>query len=150
MTEQTENERSPPSRAPTGRRCRCVNARRAGIPTATAGTGGLLEAVRTVTGLDLPLTPNTMTMGESLSAIWLAPNEWLLVTPPDDAVSLQARLRAAFGNLFATATDVSSGYATLEIAGSQARALLARGCSVDRSARSASATAPRHCWPRPT
>lgn len=90
-----------------------------------------MEAVRTVTGLDLPLTPNTMTMGQSLSAIWLAPNEWLLVTPPDDAVSLQTRLRAAFGNLFATATDVSSGYATLEIAGSQARALLARGCSVD-------------------
>lgn len=90
-----------------------------------------IEAVRTVTGFDLPLTPNTTTMGESLSAVWLAPNEWLLVTPPDGAASLQARLRSTFGNLFATATDVSSGYATLEVAGLQARALIARGCSVD-------------------
>lgn len=87
--------------------------------------------MRSATGLGLPIKPNTVADSAQLSALWLAPNEWLLVTPPGAHAELPAALRQALGNLFAAVVDVSSGYTTIEIRGPETRDLLARGCAVD-------------------
>lgn len=90
-----------------------------------------IKAVRSVIGIDPPVVPNTVVEANEVDIVWLAPNEWLLITAPDTQGDLASALRAAFGNLFAAVTDVSSGYTTLEIGGPEARSLLARGCTLD-------------------
>lgn len=95
------------------------------------GQTAFIEAVRSVTGIDVPVTPNTLASREASRLLWLAPSEWLLITPPDTQDDLAASLRQAFGTLFAAVTDVSSGYTAIEIKGFAARELLARGCSLD-------------------
>ena len=42
-----------------------------------------MAAVRGVTGCDLPVLPNTVHVEGNISALWLGPDEWLLVTPND-------------------------------------------------------------------
>src|SRR4030095_10313906 len=43
-----------------------------------AGGAAFLSAVRTAAGVELPLTPNTTARGDSVTALWLGPDEWLL------------------------------------------------------------------------
>jgi len=88
------------------------------------------------------VVPNTVTVTGSVSMLWLAPNEWLLVTRPDVQAELQTALWHAFGNLFAAVTDTSSGYTTIEMTGHEAPGLLARGCLLDLHPR---VFAPGHC-----
>lgn len=87
--------------------------------------------MRSVVGVAPPTEPNTTAQGNDMTLLWLAPNEWLLIAPPDTQRDLRAAFASAFGNLFAAVTDVTSGYATLEIKGDEARHLLARGCGLD-------------------
>ncbi|GAB3684629.1 sarcosine oxidase subunit gamma [Salinisphaera aquimarina] len=88
------------------------------------------EAVSSMVALELP-GPNASAVNDKLTVLGLAPDEWLLLTAAGDQADLAADLRTAFGSTFAAVTDVSSGYATLEISGAGARELLARGCSID-------------------
>lgn len=90
-----------------------------------------LEAARSVLRVDLPLEPNTSTMSETLSALWLGPDEWLLVTEPDAQTAIAERLAVTFGSLLTAVTDVSSGHTMLVASGARTRALLARGCTLD-------------------
>lgn len=97
-------------------------------------------------GCALPLRPNTTSVGPSYRVIWTGPDEWWVQShdeqPSTMAAKLESDLRTAFGEQFATATDVGSGYTTLELRGPLARAVLARGCPLDLHAR---AFAPDHC-----
>lgn len=91
-----------------------------------------LKAVRAAVGLDLPLEPNTAVTGDNdLTALWLAPDEWLLITAPDARTEIERGLDNGFGDLFAGVTDISSGFTTVEITGRGACELIARGCSLD-------------------
>lgn len=82
-------------------------------------------------GVAPPLAANTTLEANEVEIVWLAPNEWLLITARDAQGDLEASLRHALAGLFAAVTDVSSGYTTFEIVGPQARDLLARGCALD-------------------
>jgi sarcosine oxidase, subunit gamma len=73
---------------------------------------------RTPEALGLPREPNTWTpLGEG-DALWLGPDEWLLIdtAPPEEADSI---------------VDVSSNRATFELQGGARRELLEQGCSLD-------------------
>lgn len=93
--------------------------------------GAAADAVRIALGLPLPLEPNTVARKGELTALWLGPDEWLVVGPPGTGQDLEGRIRSAAVGDPVSVTDVSAQRTTLLVAGSRARDLLAHGCPLD-------------------
>ena len=81
--------------------------------------------VEPLPGLRLPLTPNRVTTAGDPRALWLGPDEWLVLAPA--GMSLEERPGRV---------DVSAHRTLLEIRGAGALDLLARGCPLDLDPRS--------------
>ncbi|GHK04066.1 sarcosine oxidase subunit gamma [Streptomyces sp. NPDC003753] len=94
------------------------------------------DAVGLALGFQLPLEPNTVVRAGDLTAVWLGPDEWLLVAPPGTQRELEGRIRAAAGDEPVSVTDVSAQRTTLLVAGPRARDLLSHGCALDLHPRS--------------
>lgn len=88
-------------------------------------------AVRQVIGLELPSAANTVASAGELAALWLGPDEWLLVGPAGGETDLVAGLRQALGGQHAAVTDVSEARTVIAVTGLRARDLLAKGTSID-------------------
>jgi sarcosine oxidase subunit gamma len=76
-------------------------------------------------GIALPTSPNTSFTGPAGVALWLGPDQWLLVG--DTATAWSEEVQIVGGTL----TDVSHGRVAVRIAGHTARELLAQGCMLD-------------------
>ena len=90
-----------------------------------------LKAVEGVVGVGLPLEPNMVAENRGLTALWLSPNEWLLLTPSGQETGIAEALRDALGDLFAAVTDVSGGQTVINIRGHHVRDVLNKGCTLD-------------------
>ena len=90
-----------------------------------------LEAAAAALGLELPKTPNTTASGGALTALWLGPDEWLVVGPPDREGDIAEGLRAALAGRHCAVTDVTEGRAVIGLAGGHARDVLMKGCPLD-------------------
>ncbi|MGW2342705.1 sarcosine oxidase subunit gamma [Streptomyces sp. NPDC001661] len=66
-----------------------------------------------------------------VKALWLGPDEWLLVAPAGRAEELTAGLRSAIGEEFATVTDTSAQRTVLALSGPLLPDVLAQGCAID-------------------
>lgn len=64
------------------------------------------------------------------TALWVAPDAWLVIQTPPDRGDLALRLRNACGTS-ASVVDQSSGYVVLRLSGARARDVLAKGCRID-------------------
>jgi sarcosine oxidase subunit gamma len=84
-----------------------------------------------ILGLDLPTTPSTYVSNDTLTVIWMGPQEWLITAATRSAAELEAQLRAAVGEHGGAAIDVSAQRTTLRLSGPDARDLLTKGCSLD-------------------
>ncbi|MFM0505081.1 sarcosine oxidase subunit gamma [Paraburkholderia caffeinilytica] len=98
-----------------------------------------VSAVESVIGCQPPEKANTIARGHGYDMLWLGPDEWLVRSAmAHDAARtapLQTKLGAAFAGVFASAVDIGSGYTVLEISGTRARDVLARGCPLDLHAK---------------
>ncbi len=90
-----------------------------------------LSAVENATRITLPTEPNTVRTADDLAALWLGPNEWLIVGPGGFEGELVERLREELANQHAAVTDVSEARTVIGIAGKRARDLLAKGTTLD-------------------
>ena len=77
----------------------------------------------------VPIEPNTWT-GEEPEALWLGPDEWLLVTRRDAADVIEA-IGGALGTATHAAVDVGANRAIVEVSGSARHDLLASRCALD-------------------
>ncbi|MFF8970263.1 sarcosine oxidase subunit gamma [Streptomyces sp. NPDC014995] len=93
--------------------------------------GAAAEAVGLALDLQLPLQPNTVVRAGELTALWLGPDEWLLVGPPGGERDLENRIREAAGDEPVSVTDVSAQRTTLLVSGPRVHDLLAHGCRLD-------------------
>ncbi|MEU9238951.1 sarcosine oxidase subunit gamma family protein [Streptomyces sp. NPDC048385] len=89
------------------------------------------DAVGPALGLQLPPDPNTVVHAGEVAAVWLGPDEWLVVGRPGTERELEDRIRAAAGDEPVAVTDVSAQRTTLLVGGPRARDLLAHGCALD-------------------
>ena len=80
---------------------------------------------------ELPLAANTWNAGNECSALWLGPDEWLIVAPEARNDALSADLRIALVGVHHSVTDISANRTIIEIAGTNARLVLAKGCPLD-------------------
>ena len=90
-----------------------------------------LKAVADALGVALPLNPNTVAEGPNITALWLGPSEWLLITSPDREPEIASTLRNALEDIFSAVTDVSGGQTIINIRGKHARDVLTKGCTLD-------------------
>ena len=95
------------------------------------GDGGFTSAASHVLGFRLPTEPNTTAGEGGLLALWLGPDEWLVVTPPDAQAALAQSLETALDGIHAAVTDVTGGQTVITLAGPSAREVLAKGCPLD-------------------
>jgi|TARA_B110000263_G_scaffold200501_1_gene179749 sarcosine oxidase subunit gamma len=96
-----------------------------------AGYDAFLKAVEGALGFSLPLIPNTVSHGAGLTAVWLGPDEWLIITPTDHESSIVASMESALGDMHTSITDQTGGQTIIRISGPSARDLLAKGCTLD-------------------
>ena len=96
---------------------------------------GFASAAAAVLGCALPRTANTWQAAHAATAIWLGPDEWLLVDEARDGAVLAERLQAGLQGIDGSIVDVSAARALIEIGGAHARTVLAKGCSLDLNAR---------------
>ena len=87
------------------------------------------EPVRTALGVSLPGEPNTVMTGNNLSALWLGPDEWLIVGPPNAEKAVTGQLVKALPG--AAIVDVTEGRTTIRIRGPMVLDILAMGCPLD-------------------
>jgi sarcosine oxidase, subunit gamma len=65
------------------------------------------------------------------AALWLGPDEWLLIAPEPAGTGVLAGLESALHGLACSLVDVSHRQIALEVAGAHAELLLAAGCPLD-------------------
>ena len=94
------------------------------VPAAVSGA-------TTVAGTRLPTEPDTWTPTDDGRLVWLGPDEWLLTSTGTAPDVLEAELREQLRPPGGTAVDVSAQRIGLRISGARARAVLAKGCSID-------------------
>jgi sarcosine oxidase subunit gamma len=79
----------------------------------------------------LPLTPNTIASTGDRRALWLGPDEWLVVGDQDHGKTIEQSLRDVLAGAAASVADVSAGRTAVLIRGGQAQGLLAYGIPID-------------------
>ena len=65
------------------------------------------------------------------TALWLGPDEWLVVGEPGTEAALELELREALGDGLGSAVDLSANRTAIELRGPAARDVLAKGCALD-------------------
>jgi len=87
--------------------------------------------VASVLDCELPVAANTWSAGKDTSVLWLGPDEWLIVAPDSRNDALSTGLDISLGGVHHSVTDLSANRTIIEIAGSDARVVLAKGCPID-------------------
>jgi sarcosine oxidase subunit gamma len=81
-------------------------------------------------GVEPPLRPLASAAEGQRAALWLGPDEWLLIAE-DEPADLAAKLEAALASVFHALVDVSHRQVAIEISGPGAARLLAAGVPLD-------------------
>jgi sarcosine oxidase subunit gamma len=97
---------------------------------------GLMQRLAASLSFALPAVPNTVASRDERRALWLGPDEWLVVGPDGQQGALEELLRNSLDGAFGSIVDVSGNRTLLEIGGPKARELLAHGVPIDLEARS--------------
>lgn len=105
------------------------------LPPATRlalrGAAEVSAAAGRAFGLEIPTNACRATAAGERAALWLGPDEWLLIAPVADGETLERSLCAALKNLPHSLVDVSHRQTAFAVSGTLAATLLAAGCPLD-------------------
>lgn len=87
---------------------------------------GVIAAIGTILGVPLPTQPNR-TAGTAPRAIWMGPDEWMIIGAAIDADALAA----ASSGATTLVVPVGDGRYALDVSGERARDFLAKAVSID-------------------
>jgi sarcosine oxidase subunit gamma len=90
----------------------------------------------TAARLGFPTVPNTATTTGDRDALWLAPDEWLVVGAPGATGAIVDELARSLDGLHHSIVDVSANRVALELGGPSRHDLLASACPIDLHPRS--------------
>lgn len=98
---------------------------------ATADQSIVTDAQR-VLGIELPLVPNHWHGDARIAAVWLGPDEWLIIAPDGKAGEIEQNMREARPmDPWLSLVDVSHTCASILLSGPRVRHVLAKGCAVN-------------------
>lgn len=98
--------------------------------------------IKSVTGLELPARQGDVAKANDVKALWLGPDEWLIVSETIASGDLATRFTKALSGVHASVVDVSAGRTIVALSGEDSRTILAKGCGLDLHPR---AFPPGHC-----
>jgi sarcosine oxidase, subunit gamma len=108
------------------------------LPPATRyslrGGGDVRAAATSAFGAPLEASACRVGVRGERAALWLGPDEWLLLAPEAHAGAVAPALAAALSQLPHSLVDVSHRQCAFRVAGPQAAILLAAGCPLDLDA----------------
>lgn len=87
------------------------------------------DGVHKATGLRLPTTLRSVA-GDEWSMGWLAPDEWLLTGPGEQAFEMETKLRGSLSGHYSV-VNVSGGLTLLRMSGPEAVSVLMKSCPYD-------------------
>jgi len=90
----------------------------------------VMDRLASVLEFPLPLTPNTVSGDLDRHALWLGPDEWLVVGPAGSEDTLERRCRDVLAGA-GSVVDVSASRTIVELRGREAREILEAGCAID-------------------
>ncbi len=90
-----------------------------------------MAAAKSVLGFDLPKAPRTSTSWGDLKALWLSPDQWLILSPRNKTTALLAELNAALVKIHSLAVDVSDMRSIIRLEGDGVRETLMKGSTLD-------------------
>ena len=96
----------------------------------------LMQRLATALGFALPVVPNTTASHDDRRALWLGPDEWLVIGADGQQEAIERALHNTLSGAFGSIVDVSANRTLLDIRGSKARELLAHGIRIDLDERS--------------
>jgi sarcosine oxidase subunit gamma len=82
-------------------------------------------------GMSLPTEPLSSAIAGDLSLLWLGPNEWMLIAPPEQGDAAFADASKALASVHHQLVAVSDYYTVIEVSGPKARATLAKLTTLD-------------------
>lgn len=92
---------------------------------------GPAAALGAAFGPPLPLKPCRVEAQNNRAALWLGPDEWLLIVSGNDAASVVASLKSAVVGKPASLVDAGHRNTGLAVAGTKAADVLSAGCPLD-------------------
>jgi sarcosine oxidase, subunit gamma len=95
------------------------------------GVAAAQQAAGAAFGVPLPATPCRAATAGGRAALWLGPDEQLLIAPVDEAEAVRTTISAALGSHPHSLVDISHRQLALELAGPRAGWLLNAGCPLD-------------------
>jgi sarcosine oxidase subunit gamma len=95
------------------------------------GAPAVLEAAGAALGLSLSMPACRASVHGARSALWLGPDERLLLGEDTSAADIAVRLQRALGDQPYSLVDVSHRQVALGVAGAHAASVLAAGCPLD-------------------
>jgi sarcosine oxidase subunit gamma len=98
--------------------------------------GRVMQRLASSLGFALPIVPNMVASAKDRRALWLGPDEWLIVGPDGQQAAIEQEIRAGLNGAFGSIVDVSANRTVLEVRGVKARELLAHGVPMDLDVRS--------------
>ncbi len=95
------------------------------------GRGPAVDVAGAALGFVLPEVACCAAAGDDRAALWLGPDEWLLIAPEEQELEIAQGFAAALSGLPHALVAVGHRNAGLEIAGPEAATVLAAGCPLD-------------------
>jgi sarcosine oxidase subunit gamma len=95
------------------------------------GGAQVAEAAGTALGLDVALPACRSVQHDGLAALWLGPDEWLLIVPLEEETKISEMLRTALASLPHALVDVGHRDAAFRVRGPAAAVLINAGCPLD-------------------
>jgi sarcosine oxidase, subunit gamma len=84
--------------------------------------------------VSLPTAACRAAVQDPRAALWLGPDEWLLLAPAGEASSITASIASALPGAHFSLVEVSDAHAALTVEGRLAATLLSAGCALDLDA----------------
>ncbi len=90
-----------------------------------------MAAIKSVLGFDLPKAPRTSASWGDMKALWLSPDQWLILCTRSRTTALLAELTLTLGKIHSLVVDVSDMRAIIRLEGEGVRETLMKGSSLD-------------------
>ncbi|MEA2877127.1 MAG: sarcosine oxidase, subunit gamma [Hyphomicrobiales bacterium] len=92
---------------------------------------GSVAAAGQALGVALPTEACRAAVSASRAALWLGPDEWLLLAAPEDAAAIVQQFAGALAGAPHALVDVSHRGAAIAVKGAHAATLINHGCALD-------------------
>lgn len=95
------------------------------------GRGEVADVASAAFGVALPREACRAAAAGSRAALWLGPDEWLLLADPEEGPAIEAKLEAALSGQRHSVVDISHRNTAFALTGPGAAAALNAGCPLD-------------------